>query len=430
MVSITKIPQVKRGGSLQPVLPLIPDKVLSAEEEKGKYVSFELKTRVGQPEGGTKYKKYVRKFEEGTPQEWIDLLRDFEEIWTQNSMNGPTDRASTIRALIRGESAIAFEAALQDARSEGEPGDLAAMTVEHIQVALKAVTTEVFPHRALEIQKLWMNRRMFKPAELTTRQTAAAINRLNNSLPLFPDGSENDKFSPQEIIGLIEWSLPPAWRAKFDLDGYVPSLHSKARLIEACEAIERNEQVTKKEQEEKGNNNKKRKGGKTKNASKVEGNSTVVKYFCKEHGYNSSHNTEDCFTLKNRAKKSAKVDVGNDKKRTFSNNALRKELNFLAKGSSKEKILEMYSNVIKKEQAKLKKAAKKKKAPASDSESNDEMSINAIESEPIPKKKKVQFKETLPEEEAEYLKKLNWLKDHGENIDETTNVAYSSSDDE
>ena len=85
---------------------------------------------------------------------------------------------------------------------------------------------------------------MFKPVELTTRQTAAAINRINNALPLFPNGSVASKFSETEIIGLLEWSLPPAWRTKFDLDGYIPTLHSKTRLVEACEAIERNEDKT------------------------------------------------------------------------------------------------------------------------------------------------------------------------------------------
>ena len=103
---------------------------------------------------------------------------------------------------------------------------------------------------------------MFKPAELTTRQTSAAINRLNNSLPLFPGGSEVSKFTENEIIGLLEWSLPPTWRAKFDLDGYIPTLESKARLIEACKAIKRNEAVDEKETAKKA---KKGKGEKPKN---------------------------------------------------------------------------------------------------------------------------------------------------------------------
>ena len=41
-----------------------------------------------------------------------------------------------------------------------------------VATALEALKTSVFPHRALEIQKLWMNRRMFTPAELSTRKTA------------------------------------------------------------------------------------------------------------------------------------------------------------------------------------------------------------------------------------------------------------------
>jgi hypothetical protein len=88
-----------------------------------------LKTKVGQPSDATKYKKYVRKLEEGNPQEWIDMLRDLEEIWTQNSMTGGTDRASTVRALVGGENEVAFETALQDAGT-AEDGHISPISVE------------------------------------------------------------------------------------------------------------------------------------------------------------------------------------------------------------------------------------------------------------------------------------------------------------
>jgi hypothetical protein len=137
-----KIPRVKKAGHLIPVLPLIPAKLNSFEEEKGRYITFELKTRVGQPADSTKYKKYMRKFKEGTPQEWIDMLRDLEEIWTQNSMTGGTDRA-----LVRGESTVAFETSLQDSRTS-EGGETEPISPDHVQQALKAVTETVFPNRA------------------------------------------------------------------------------------------------------------------------------------------------------------------------------------------------------------------------------------------------------------------------------------------
>jgi hypothetical protein len=240
----SRIPKFqKRTGSLQPVLPLVPVKIPLAEDEKAMFLSFELMARVGQPAAtSTKYKKQVRKFEEGMPQQWIDfLMRDLQEIWTQNSVNGGTNRASTVRAVVKGESITAFEMSLQDERTNDE-GAAQAMMSAHVDSALTAVATTVFPHRALEIQKLWMNRRMFKRTELTTCQTAAAINGLNNALPLFPLGRDASKFSDTgEIVDLLEWSLPPPWwRTKFDLNGYIPSLHNRAKLIENCEAIERN----------------------------------------------------------------------------------------------------------------------------------------------------------------------------------------------
>ena len=72
---------MKKRGMLQPVLPLIVDKLETMDDQKSKFVSLELKTRVGQPNNATKCKKFVQKFEEGTQQQWVDLLRDLNEIW-------------------------------------------------------------------------------------------------------------------------------------------------------------------------------------------------------------------------------------------------------------------------------------------------------------------------------------------------------------
>ena len=432
-----KIPRVKKAGHLIPVLLLIPAKSSSFEEEKGRYIAFELKTRVGQPADSTKYKKYVRKFEEGTPQEWIDMLRDLEEIWTQNSMTGGTDRASTVRALVRGESAVAFETSLQDSRTT-EGGETVPISPNHVQQALKAVTETVFPHRALETQKLWMNRKMFKPVELTTRQMAASINRLNNSLPFFPNATEASKFSEGELIGLLEWSLPATWRAKFDLDGYIPTLHSRARLIEACEAIERSKTSMEKPQKEEGTSiQKKAKRAASKiSAPPAKKQNSGSMYHCTEHGHNSTHSTADCWTLKNRAKSANQVqmDKKTDKK-SFSNRNLRNEINLLAKNSSKKKILEMYASVIQREQAKLKdQPEKRKKTAPPASESEDEMSVQVISAPKKKVAKKVIRKDKTSdviEEEKDYQRKLQWLKDHGELTgEEGKNPGEESSEDE
>jgi hypothetical protein len=157
----------RHGGNLkpsplQPVLPLVPKTLPTKEQDKSKFISFELKSRAGQPAGSTTYKKFVRVFKEGMPQQWINLIHDLEEIWTQNSVNGPTDRVLTIRNLLEGESLTAFDKALEDVRVDPDPDEQAPLqlTLEHIIDSMDQVADTVFPHRALEIQKLWMNQGM------------------------------------------------------------------------------------------------------------------------------------------------------------------------------------------------------------------------------------------------------------------------------
>jgi hypothetical protein len=225
-----------KPSKLQPVLPLLPEVLPTKDQDMLKFINFELKSRAGQPAGSTTYKKFVRVFEEGSPQQWIDLIQDLEEIWTQNSVNGPSDRTSTIRALLKGKSLTAFETALEDVRVDPDPNanTLQALTIKHIGRTMDQVSNAVFPLRALEIQKLWMVRGMKKPYNLSTRKTAAAITKINNCLPVFPLGLPASKFTDQEVVGLLKWSLPSTWRKKFDLDGYVPTLGTKAKLILEC----------------------------------------------------------------------------------------------------------------------------------------------------------------------------------------------------
>ena len=131
---------------------------------------------------------------------------------------------------------------------------------------------------------------------------AAVINRLNNALPLIPLGSTESKFSEKEVEG-----LPQTWRSKFDLDGYIPSLHSKIRLIEACEAIERNNLVPEKKPPATSHSNftssNSQPSKKTENRKneRKKFNKKPLKY-CTVYGHNASHDSSECYTLKNQSK--------------------------------------------------------------------------------------------------------------------------------
>jgi hypothetical protein len=96
---------------------------------------------------------------------------------------------------------------------------------------------------------------MKKPYNLLACKTAAAIAKINNCLPVFPLGLPASKFTDQEVVGLLKWSFPLTWRKKFGLDGYVPTLGTKAKLILECEAIERNQSFKEKERKDNNHNN-------------------------------------------------------------------------------------------------------------------------------------------------------------------------------
>jgi hypothetical protein len=175
-----------KPSPLQPVLPLLPEVLLTKDQDKSKFINFELKSRASQPAGLTTYKKFVRVFEKGSPQQWINLIQDLEEVWMQNSVNGPSNCTSTIHALLKGESLTAFETALEDVCVDPDRNvnTLQALIIKHIGRTMDQESNSVFPHCPLEIQ-LWMVRGMKKPYNLLTCKTTAAIRRSTIAFPSF-----------------------------------------------------------------------------------------------------------------------------------------------------------------------------------------------------------------------------------------------------
>ena len=423
MLTANRIPKKKLSANpLKPVLPLVPEKLDATEEDKTKFITIELKARVGSPAGSATYKKHIRKFDEGTCQQWIDLLKDVKEIWTQNTITGGTDKASTLRALLTGESLTGFETHLEDARRNAE-GELQTIEPEMVDTAIENLANTVFPYRALEVQKNWMLRDMKKPYSLTTRKTASAITRINNVLPMFPGGTEESKFSNKEVVGLLEYALPVPWRVKFDLDGYTPTDHDKARLIRECEAIERNQEETANHPEKE----KKDKSGSKRKKDKL----NSKPFYCTEHGPNNTHASKDCFTLKNREKKGNGKPLKDNGKKPFTPKSFRQELNALARKTSKKEVLDLYASVLAKETAKYNESAKTRKRkqaePEEDSSDSDEsfhvidvdqdskkpaaVSFKLTEKTVKKKKKTKKSPSETTEEEREFLKRVNQMED-------------------
>ena len=68
-----------------------------------------------------------------------------------------------------------FNTALDDLHNPEEALALLAVEPEMVQATLDAVTETVFPHHALEIQKLWMMHGLIKQYSLSTQKMASVI---------------------------------------------------------------------------------------------------------------------------------------------------------------------------------------------------------------------------------------------------------------
>ena len=84
----------KHQPTIQPILPFTKPKVEKETINKTKIITFDLLVHAGAAAGLSKYKKFMLTFKEGMPSEWLDVLAGVQEIWLQNLVNGPSDRAA------------------------------------------------------------------------------------------------------------------------------------------------------------------------------------------------------------------------------------------------------------------------------------------------------------------------------------------------
>jgi hypothetical protein len=133
-------------------------------KDKAAYITFTLQVSKGSGPGTPTYRKSIRTFEEGDPQQWMEVITGLKEIWAQNSITVPMDMSNTALAILKGDSLTSYEMAMEDNRTNPDdeslmvPSLMVPMTEQHIDNALLAVTNQIFPYCALKTQKQWMSK--------------------------------------------------------------------------------------------------------------------------------------------------------------------------------------------------------------------------------------------------------------------------------
>jgi hypothetical protein len=209
-----------------------------------------LKQGAGSTATAPTYKLKVKRFCKGTVAEWIDFHKAILKVQRQNGITSTQDRVANICTILQGDLLTGFEEKLEEKLQElftstnkdGET-EVLHITDETISVSLNAVI-QMFSFQSIGNPKTVDATLHAKANELSIQKTMTAV-RLNNSLPLFPNVKEAEKFTLKEFLKILEWSIPKAWRTnKFNLDGYVQTEFTEERSMTECEAFERNKPNT------------------------------------------------------------------------------------------------------------------------------------------------------------------------------------------
>ena len=212
------------------------------------------------------------------------------------------DRAkATKRAEVAAENDPDDKQALED-RS-----DLSFATWDDINAGVDGVVREMLPKRVLARVKRQVRREMRKPADMKVRDYYNNLVRINESeLTILPPGGHTQSFSADELIDIILYGIPRSWHKEMERQGFDPYEANKtpSELIGFLEQIESAEEF---DTHSDSNNNKKKPAGKKSNNngnnSGSKSSNDKPKYYCKKHGENFSHDTEDCKFLNGGDKK-------------------------------------------------------------------------------------------------------------------------------
>ena len=114
-------------------------------------------------------------------------------------------------------------------------------------LGVQALTSHIFPQRALRMQKRYMRRYMRKPRDMTMRVYRNRVVELNNYLEWFPTVfNATQKIDDDEIVDILEFGTPNKWQSEMVHLGFDSAVATSQELVEFCERLEFDEDLNQK----------------------------------------------------------------------------------------------------------------------------------------------------------------------------------------
>eukprot|EP00957_Ditylum_brightwellii_P000722 56788-Ditylum_brightwellii.AAC.1 len=119
-------------------------------------------------------------------------------------MQGPPSYTVT-KTLLKGNVLMVFEQAKIDHGMQSVP---------HFELCLGDVAEHVFPEKAGQTQKRYMQRNPWLVGRMTVKEWVAQVSELNKYLKDFPaqNGSKIQPLNDDKIMDILEYGVPALWR--------------------------------------------------------------------------------------------------------------------------------------------------------------------------------------------------------------------------
>eukprot|EP00957_Ditylum_brightwellii_P068437 5196069-Ditylum_brightwellii.AAC.1 len=180
--------------------------------------------------------------------------------------------------------------------------DHSTQSVTHFELCLDDVAEHVFPEKAGQTQKCYMHRNLQLVGEMTIKEWVAQVLELSEYLKNFPVHNRNQvqPLDKDKILDILEYGVPVVWRREFTVQGFDPVDQGLKKFVEFCTRLESCEPSADKPKDEK--------SSKPQNARKRKANVPTKptgekKFYCDLHGCNKTHDTKDCYELKQHMKR-------------------------------------------------------------------------------------------------------------------------------
>ena len=201
------------------------------DDDKVKPLSFTCKVhpnKTNSPEFTVK----IYQFSDGSPEEFIETCKKLETVEMKQNIKKNDEKVVLVQQIFEGALLEAFENELPS------PSSTDPVTDAHIEKGMIAMTKIIFPDKAARNQKKAM-KKIRKPKDMTFREFANRMKKINEMLPWFPplaDGSQPKPMPQDEFLEMLHDALPKiGYQNKMQEHDYDPSQDTFHRFVEWIE---------------------------------------------------------------------------------------------------------------------------------------------------------------------------------------------------